>query len=128
MKLRSGQVDAFVRAQLAADDDAAINIWWNDFLNTQLDVAVGEQNRIAGLHFVGQALQRNRYALTVARDVIGCQDEFLFRLKLDKSVFNRADPDLRSLQVLKNRHRLVQYFSNALDLPHQIAMVLGRPV
>src|SRR5206468_12206420 len=91
MNVRSGQVDAFVRAQLAANDDPAVNIRWHDFLNAQFDVAVGEQDGIAGLHFVGQALQRNRYVFTVARYVIGCQIEFLSRLALDNSILNCAD-------------------------------------
>ena len=128
VNFRSRQVDAFVRAELAADDDSAVNIGRNDFFDSQFDLPVGEQDWVSDLHFVRQAFERNRCALAVARDAIGSQDEFLSRLQLDESIFDGADADLRSLQILKNRQRLIQCFSNAFDLPNQIALILDRPM
>ena len=128
MNFRSRQVDAFVRAELAADDDSAVNIGRNDFFDSQFDLPVGEQDWVSDLHFVRQAFERNRCALAGARDAIGSQDECLSRLQLDESIFDGADADLRPLQILKNRQRLIQCFSNAFDLPDQIALVVERAV
>src|SRR5216684_8333256 len=64
--------------------------------------------------------------MLISRDRICRQNEFLSRLQLDESILDDANADLRPLQILKNRHGLVQRFTDPLDLPHKLALVLRR--
>src|SRR5215467_5465367 len=126
MYLRHRQVDALVGAQLAADDHTAINVGRNNSFNAQFDIPVREENRMPDLHFVRQALQRNRRTISVARHDVGSQDEFLPRLQLDNTACNIADPDLRTLQVLKNGNWFVESLANTLNLADEIPLIFRR--
>src|SRR5438105_1375289 len=64
--------------------------------------------------------------MVIAFNFVGGQNEFLSRLQLDESVVNDADTNLRSLQVLKDRHRLVERFPNAFDFAHELTLIFRR--
>ena len=96
----AGQRQALVVADDAALGDVADHVGAVlDLDRDQRDVAVVDQQPVAGPDVVGELLVRCRHAVVGARDVLDGDPDPLTGRPLDRAVGETAEPDLRALQV-----------------------------
>ena len=69
------KVNAFVRTQDAADDDAALDVVLADLQRFELDLAVAEQDRIAFFHCLSQSGKIHRHGKLTAEHFAGRQHQ-----------------------------------------------------
>ena len=103
------QVDALVRGDGAGHDDLGVHVVALDLGDLQTDLAVVDQDRVAGVAIARQALERGGGDVLVTLDVVGGDDELLALGQLDLVLalgvlLEPAATDLRALQVDQNRH------------------------
>src|SRR4030095_5130690 len=85
---------------------------------------VGEKYGMSGGYFQGKRLQRYGGPLRITLNQIRGQNKLLTWHQLNRATLNDSDSNLWTLKILKNRHRLIQFFSGALDAPYQCMQVL----
>ncbi len=93
------QVDALVVAHRARDDDLGRDNRPIRRQHFELDLAVVDEQRVAGLHIVGQAFEGGAANLPVADDLVGGDLEDVADGEVIGSVLELAETDLRALQV-----------------------------
>jgi hypothetical protein len=94
-------VDALVVGQLAADDDAGVDLMAAHAGDLELQAAVVEQQDVAMTDVLGQILVVEADALLVAERALGVEDEGFAGDQRDLAVLELADADLRPLQVAR---------------------------
>ena len=100
----AGQVDALVGGDRAGNDDLSVHVVALDLGDLQTDLAVVDQDRVAGVAVAGQALEGGGGDVLVALDIVGGDDELLAFLKLDLVLalgvlLEPAATDLRALEI-----------------------------
>ena len=95
----AGQVDALVVRDRAGDDDLGRDPDAVGLEDLDLDLAVVDQQEVAGLDVLRQALEGRADDLLGADDVFGRDLEDVADLELVRAVRELAEADLRALQV-----------------------------
>ncbi len=95
----AGQVDALVVGDLPADDDPQVHAAAADAGDVELDVAVVDEDAVAGPHVVGEALVGGGRLALVTGDVLGGDDELVAGREADGAAGELPEADLRPLEV-----------------------------
>src|SRR5690606_1910144 len=128
-EVRPGDVDALAVAQGAADDDNGVDDAGLDALDLKRQASVVEQQYVADLDVVTQALVGNPHAFAIARaGVVASERELLAWLQGDLAVSEGADPDLRTLQVLQDADAYAQAGGSRTDGVDRLPVNLARAV
>ena len=100
-----GAVDSLVGAQRSSDHDCTLNVVAADLSDLQLNLAVGQQQRIPGPDLLGQPGVGDRYRVPVADNGPGSQRKTPAGLQFDGASRKVADAHLGTGQVLENGQR-----------------------
>ena len=92
-------VHAFARAQHARPHDPAFHVVTVDALDTQHDLAVGEEHFVADAHPLRELGNGGRHAVFVTDDRLRGEHEPSVHAELDLVVLHRARAQLRTGQV-----------------------------
>ena len=111
-----GQVDALVVADRAADDDLGVDVVAVDLGDAQPDLAVVDQDLVAGRHVTRQAGVRRPAHLGRALDVARGDRERGAGLEHDRAVGERLEPDLGALEVREDRHAVTRLVGREADV------------
>ena len=99
----TGQVDALVVGHRARDDGAGRDDRPVHALDLDAHLAVVDQEEIAGLDVVGQALERRAHEVARAHDVVGGDPQDVAHGEVVRAVAELSEADLRALQVDEDR-------------------------
>ena len=102
-----GQADALAVRYFAADFDARGDALRTDIGRNQAQLAVVDQQRVAGLDGGENLRMRQLHALGVAGRRVVVEDEILALVDLGGAVLERAEPQLRALQIDQDADRPV---------------------
>ena len=103
-----GEVDALVVADRPTLDHAGAHAGADDVDDLELDLAVVDQDGVAGVAVVGQALVGGAALRHVAEDVLGRDRELGPVDERDRPVGEAPEPDLGTLQVRDDAHAPVE--------------------
>ncbi len=113
---RPRQVQPLVLGEETAVDDDRLNLPGGDGGNLKLDVAVVDEDGVAGVNLLGQVLVVRVDAFLSSFDRPGGYRERRARLELDRAARQGPDADLRPLEVLHDGDDAARL---AGDLPHR---------
>ena len=121
-------VDALVVGQIAAHQNAGVNLMASHTGDFQFQAAVVEQQDVTALHVLGQFFVVQPDALVIAHRALGIENERRTRFERDLAAFKLADPDFRALQVSEDAHRAPQLDGSGTDGFGTGAVIFRRAV
>ena len=95
----TGEVDAFVIANVAAADDFGTHLRSAETDHAQLDEAIGEEDAVAGLDVGGEVGVSGGGAPAIAGDRLGGDDKGGARFERAAAAGESAEADFGSLQI-----------------------------
>ncbi len=109
-------MNALLRAEDAADDDAALDFVLADLQRFELDLAVAEQDRVALFDRPRKAGKIDRYRQLAAENFARGENERAARLQPDAIAGHGPNADFRPRQVLQDRHHAAELALEAANL------------
>ncbi len=109
-QIRAGQINTRPFAQAPPVEDFALDLRALYPPHHQPQQPVRKQDLVAYLDIPRQWLVRSRNSACVANDLLGGNRKRLPRLQSHRPVRQAPGADLRSLQILQDRHRPIHFF------------------
>ena len=123
------KVDAFARLEHAAVRDGGDHVGVSRVVDLQFNIAVVEQNTVAGVEIPRQAAERGGNDLLVPLDRASGDSELLSVAQCDRvAVGETLNTDLWALQVLQDADGYPEFGGSLPDIGDQLGVILVRAV